>query len=87
MASDDDLTTARAAADQQMAHVDGSMTKLVARARAMLAKGVGRTETWTLLSVYVANQLDCRSAEQKFAAQMLAAAVLRLADELDPPTG
>lgn len=75
----DDIAAARAAADQQMALVDSRVTKQVVRARAMLP-AAARTDVWSVLVTNFAAAFDCRSKRQHFAAEMLASAVLRLAE-------
>ncbi|MEV6350257.1 hypothetical protein [Actinoplanes sp. NPDC051851] len=74
------MTTALAAADQQLQLADDSLADLTDRAK-MLLERFGRTSAWSLLSRYIASQLDLDSKHQSFAADVLAAAVMRLATE------
>jgi len=82
MASDD-ITAARAAVDQQMALVEDSVTRELARARKALPLGT-RTDVWTLMVSNLAATLECRSKPQHYAVEMLVSALLRLADVPEP---
>lgn len=77
------IVAARAAADRQLAHVDGGVDELVATARALL-RTQDRTDTWAQMAVRVAARLDCADRRPQFAVEMLVAAVLRLAEQPDP---
>lgn len=72
---------ALAAADRQLAHVQTSLDRLVGEARDALAEYGDGTTAWAAIGTKVAKQLDCTSRYQQFAVEMLAAAVIRLAQE------
>jgi hypothetical protein len=84
VAGDDEMAAARAraAVDQQMALVEDSVTRELARARRALPLG-SRADVWTLMVGSLAATLECRSKPQHYAVEMLVTALLRLADAPD----
>lgn len=73
-----ELTAALAAADRQLALVKDSLTDTAKRAETLLAEH-GETGAWALLTAEIARQLDCQTKYQQFAAEMPAAAALKIA--------
>jgi hypothetical protein len=75
---DPELAAALATADRQLRHIGDSLDYLVAEARLMLADS-DETKVWALVSRSIRHQLELDSGRPGFAAEMLAAAILRLA--------
>jgi hypothetical protein len=78
--SRDEITTARAAADQQFALVTSALNSQVERARALLDH-VQEVDAWAILGIEIAGSLDLGTKYQQFAGEVLAAAAIRLAKE------
>ena len=78
---DDELARARAAADRQLAHVTDALNDVVLKQARELLTGEDATDVWARLSTQIAAQLDCTSPRQKFAAELLAAAAIKLVQE------
>lgn len=83
MPDPDELTAALAVADQQLQLAGDSLARLLQRARQLLSV-YGDTETWSILSIEIRGQLDLETRYQRYAAEMLAVAVLRLVDRPAP---
>jgi hypothetical protein len=84
VADPDKLTAALAVADQQMQLAGDSLARLLQRARQLLTV-YGVTETWSILSSEIRMSLDLDTRYQRYAGEMLAAAVLRLVDRPETP--
>lgn len=75
-----EYTAVLAAADRQLAHTNLALDGLLKDARKLLQTH-GQTQTAAILAQRVKVQLSCDDRFSGFAAEMLAAAVLRLAEQ------
>ena len=73
-----DPIEALAHADQQFSHVNDTLDQTIENARELLGAH-DATRAWAILAVRISKALDCGEQRQAYAAEMLAAAAIRLA--------
>lgn len=86
MTGDDaSMIKALADADRQYEHVKKTLTDLsVRRARELLATEPSETEAWALLGLEMIRGMQLEGENQRFAAELLAAAAIQIAKNSRP---
>ena len=79
MTHDQQVAAALGAADRQRALVIDSLNHTVDQAAKLLRTHNDETKAWALLAQDIKTQLDCDGPRSYFAAEMAAAAAIRLA--------
>lgn len=78
MTQDQEMAAALAAADRQRALAIGALNHVIQKAAQLLSFYGDETKAWALLAEDIKRQLDC-DGRSYFAAEMVAAAAIRLA--------
>ncbi len=74
-----EMIAALARADRQFAHVREALATLMADAHSLQQRH-GKVQAWALLSDEACRHFGCTTKEQRFAVEMLIAAVIQLND-------